>query len=85
MLGRRKIQGNYAAEVRECVGRRFREGWSPGAGDGVPGSEARRELQEGLRAGIPGRGRTDGRNRGLELGAREELLGELLRSREGGK
>ena len=49
------------------------------------GSEARRELQEGSWAGIPGRGRTDGRTRGLELGVREELLGELLRSREGGK
>ena len=42
--------------------------------DDVPESEARRELQEGTRAGISGRGRNGGGNRGLELGAREELL-----------
>ena len=46
--------------------------------DDVPENEARRELQEDTRAGITGRGRNGGRNRGLELGAREELLEELL-------
>ena len=41
-------------------------------------NEARRELQEGTQAGSMGRGRNGRRNRGLELGAREELLEELL-------
>ena len=40
--------------------------------------EARRELQEGSRAGDTGRGRYCGRNRGLELGVREERLEVLL-------
>ena len=40
--------------------------------------EARRELQEGSLAGDAGRGRYGRRNRGLELGTREERLEELL-------
>ena len=62
----------------ECPGGRFREGWGPGAVEGVSVNAARRELQEGTRVGSTGRGRHDGRNRGLELGAREELLEKLL-------
>ena len=40
--------------------------------------EMRRELQEGSWAGDAGRGRYCWRNSGLELGAREEWLEELL-------
>ena len=40
--------------------------------------EMRRELQEGSRAGDAGRGRYCWRTRGLELGAREEQMEELL-------
>ena len=44
----------------------------------VAEDEMRRELQEGSRAGDVGRGRYCWRNHGLELGAREERLEELL-------
>ena len=40
--------------------------------------EMRRELQEGSPAGDAGQGRYCWRNRGLELGAREGRLEELL-------
>ena len=68
----------------ECGGR-FREGWSPGAVEDVAVDEMRRELQEGSRAGDAGRGRCCWRNCGLELGAREEWLEELLGLERGEK
>ena len=63
-------------------------GWNAEGGSGKAGvwgavedvavDEMRRELQEGSLAGDAGRGGCCWRNRGLELGAREELLEELL-------